>query len=374
MIKTYRCRLTATILKSLLMFALLLVLVLVGVALLVPLSPGLREEMWDTTVQTLVTAGVLAHLWWLLKTVDGDWVQPTISWLLIVYLIVLLSIADEPQEVVVGHTQFIFVLPIFLGGILLCPRCAFIAWAMVSIAISTISVLFLEIFPLLPIAELGVMAMLAWVLGKSIQHALEREAKLDKARLTFIQVAAHELRTPLYAVRNYAAMMNEDNSAKAQRLCYNVRALQSHVDSLLRALEVAAGYTPSVEKFAIRKMLHNKVVRETVASSRVTVDIEPDLVVSTDPRAFATILHHLVDNALKHSDGVVDVGIVRHTKLILTVSGVGINSAGLAPFAVEEVGRGLGLDLYIVQGFVEALEGQITTGDNEVKVILPVGA
>ncbi|MFI6096443.1 sensor histidine kinase [Lentzea sp. NPDC051213] len=170
----------------------------------------------------------------------------------------------------------------------------------------------------------------------------------------FLAEAAHELRTPLATLRLVADAGARD-PAEVRRL---VDRLGYLVTGLLTRARVRGG-TQEIERTPLRlDQLVEQVVDE-LPSGRVTVTAEP-VVVQGDPELLAQAVRNLVDNALVHGGGDVEVAVsvAPSGGLVSVVDG----GAGLGR---SKSGTGHGIGLAIVR-WVAALHGgtvQLTDRD-----------
>jgi two-component system, OmpR family, sensor kinase len=211
----------------------------------------------------------------------------------------------------------------------------------------------------------------------SINRLLERiDAMMDQQR-SFVADAAHELRTPITAISLQAENLSQLELPPESR--DRLSALQNgarRTAHLLEQLLALARYdmaSPPQAPITSLDCCAKEVVADfmSVASDR-GVDlgfaiIEP-LLVRGEPATLSSVVHNLIDNALRHTPqgGRVDIGIYREAeRVILQVedTGAGIPASDLErvfePFVrgSRPAGEGTGLGLSIVKRIVERLKG-----------------
>jgi signal transduction histidine kinase len=213
---------------------------------------------------------------------------------------------------------------------------------------------------------------------------ITRIKQADEAKTLFLATASHELKTPLTVIRGFSQMlllpepqMSDDERAAALRaIDLRARQLTAIVDRLLLSSRIEAGrvdLTPEVTDAV-------PIVDELVASLRAATERDISLAVDddlpalwVDSQAFATVVDHLLDNAVKYSPGggPVTVGL-RATDDAVEVSvadeGVGMTLEQAAhcfdrfwQAELTDIRRfgGTGIGLYIVRSLVEAMGGRI---------------
>ncbi len=147
--------------------------------------------------------------------------------------------------------------------------------------------------------------------GQAVNRLLERvQSALLKER-TLTADAAHELRTPLAALRAQAqvALRARDDAERSESL----QALIGGVDRATRLVETVLALArldaqapdrATVKELPLRPMVSD-VVRGLVASARgsareIEVDV-PDVMVLGDPDALPLAIRNLCENALRHA-------------------------------------------------------------------------
>lgn len=210
-----------------------------------------------------------------------------------------------------------------------------------------------------------------------------REA--DDAKTTFLATTSHELRTPLAIIGGFTEMLvhyDLDEATRATALdtiLKQTRQLTRMVEGLLQ--------TSQLERRGVR--LHPQlldpgaVVAERVDELRRTFDREirltarADLVAWADPLALATVVDHLVENAIKYSPGGGPVEVVvapdgqagDRVRLTVTDDGIGMDAATAARcferFWQAEQGDdrrfpGTGVGLYLTRSLVEGMGGVVS--------------
>lgn len=236
----------------------------------------------------------------------------------------------------------------------------------------------------------GVVAV-AMVRGERAKRRILEEANkqlklVEEAKSDFVDMVAHQLRSPLGGIRASASMLEEgdfgslpDSARKSVKLIKDSASrLLTLADTYLDASRLEVGKFESVRTtLDVRGEIARILDEMSMAASAKKVELVRDVPASF-PSALSVdgeVLHHalfnLVDNAIKYTDkGRVTVAVRYGKDLVIEVSDTGM---GLT----EEERRGLfnkfhrgrsghahtvdgtGLGLYIVKRLVEAAGGSI---------------
>ena len=206
----------------------------------------------------------------------------------------------------------------------------------------------------------------------------------DEAKTLFLATASHELRTPLTVIGGFAELLltsetmdDETRTLALKAVKARVDQLASIVDRLLLSSRIEAGRaTVRPEPTDIVPLLRERAASlEQATGRRVTVqvagsDLPP---AAADPVAVATVIDHLLDNAVKYSpDGqVVSIeGWCDGDTVAFDVvdHGIGMSTSERArcfdKFWQAETtdGRrfgGTGIGLYVVRALVESMNGTV---------------
>ncbi len=228
---------------------------------------------------------------------------------------------------------------------------------------------------------------LARRLARAVAHArLFREARAAaEARDQVLAVVAHDLRSPLCALRLDAELLDEKLSPTSPlplvgRALTRMRDTTARMDGLIADLLDVSRLDrgPLALELAERDVATcvadaAETLRSYVASHDLTLDVVPapePLCAPVDEARLSQVVSNLVGNAVKFTpaDGRVTVSCARDGEEIrITVSDTGV---GIAPEQLPHVfgafwqarhadRRGLGLGLAIARGIVEAHGGRI---------------
>ena len=201
------------------------------------------------------------------------------------------------------------------------------------------------------------------------------ERQMDALKSDFVAVIGHELRTPITVVKGYLkSLVRRGASMTEERRAQALTAVESNVDRLERLIEDLL-FISAIEQRSgpldLRPTELGALLRER-AGPRVVVRTPPEPVhVEVDEARVAQVVHHLLDNALKYSEGDVAVELADAGDVVevaVVDSGPGIFS-GDVPHLFERFRQldgtstrghgGVGIGLYICRRVVESMGGRI---------------
>lgn len=227
--------------------------------------------------------------------------------------------------------------------------------------------------------------------NRKLREANERLEKNNKAQTEFINIAAHELRTPTQSIIGYCEMLEifpERSKQYLDRLTRNADRLYTLTSDLLDATRIDIGIlnlnnvdfnlTDTIREVAddISKKLY--LVNKNADVDKIEPNIQLPLpshpiVVHADKDRIAQVLYNLLDNAIRFTkSGTITVSTRLCSGNLVKVS-VKDNGKGIDPeihpklfhkFATKS-DRGVGLGLFISKSIVEAQGGSILGKNNK---------
>ncbi len=223
------------------------------------------------------------------------------------------------------------------------------------------------------------------VLAREREQLVVELRNAVRARDEFLQIASHELKTPLTplvlqletlgrALGN-AGVQNEQLSEKLARATRQTLRLSRLIESLLDVSRITAGrFELELEPLELAGLVQDVVERFRAearkAGSEIVANAEPPIVGRWDRQRLEQILSNLLSNAIKYGGGkpiVVDTSVANGTvRIAVKDQGIGIARDALGRiFARFERAvsmrnfSGLGLGLFIARQFAEAHGGTI---------------
>jgi signal transduction histidine kinase len=222
-------------------------------------------------------------------------------------------------------------------------------------------------------------------------------ARLDRDRSDLVATIAHELRSPLTGVKGFVhALLNRwdklsDDQKKLMLTTVSVDSdrLSRLIAELLDVARLDTGRLQLYPRPSDLAVLTGRVIDSVGTSTGrlLVLEAAPDLPpVAVDPDKFTQVVTNLVENAVRHGEGTVLVGLVRDgagVRLTVQDEGEGI-AAELRGRVFTKFWRGgssagSGLGLYLVNGLVKAHGGTVSIDDApgggaRIAVHLPTGS
>jgi signal transduction histidine kinase len=227
---------------------------------------------------------------------------------------------------------------------------------------------------------------------RSIRELLAQAQESSRAKSEFLNMAAHELRTPLAVLVGYMSMLADgtfgeltaDWQRVLQILTQKGDELNRIVDSLLTAARIEAGTMSSrLVEYDLREVARQALRKATPQAELLDAELHLDLpdqplFVQADPGHLSRIVDNLVNNALAYSRGRPWVRLAarggEHAMLTVEDHGVGIPPDAHERIfdrfvrldsAEEPLQPGTGLGLYISRELARRQGGELEVVDSQ---------
>ena len=224
----------------------------------------------------------------------------------------------------------------------------------------------------------------------------------DKAMKEFINIAAHELRTPIQPILGLSEMLNYDTSTDPQQhrklvdvIIRNAHKLENLAEDILDVTRIESGHLQlSMEKVDLYELVESVVhdfQRFLPAGGKITMNFQKlsddrhddqdhhgtsHLSVRGDPGRIAQVLSNLLRNALKFTkEGTISVRVGKNDSSSYSEAVVSISDSGqgidpeviykLFEKFVSKSERGTGLGLFISKSIIETHGGKIWGENNK---------
>ncbi|MEI6022714.1 MAG: ATP-binding protein [bacterium] len=219
-----------------------------------------------------------------------------------------------------------------------------------------------------------------------LANANEKLKSLDKLKSEFLSLAAHQLRSPLTAIKGYSSMLDEGSYGKlaegqdeaVRRIYASAQGLINIVEDLLNISKIEQGgmvysFSP-IELGTIVTAVFNEMqipAQNKSLELRLDMSKTDKFMVVADATKIRQIVLNLIDNAIKYTPkGFVAVHLTKKAdKVVFAVSDSGV---GISPetkdklfqkFSRGEGGKlntgGSGLGLYLAKQIAAAHKGDV---------------
>ena len=199
---------------------------------------------------------------------------------------------------------------------------------------------------------------------------------------------SHDLRTPLTAICGYLDLLeNEEKSANTERY---IRVIRNRVDLLTQLTEELFRYSVIVsteDDITREPVVINHVLEESIASFYTALserNITPNIQIpeekvfrTLDRSALTRVFSNLINNAIKYSDGDLDItlsetGTVTFTNTASKLDEVQVGRLFDRFYTVEAARKSTGLGLAIARTLIEQMDGTISAQYENNKLIINI--
>jgi signal transduction histidine kinase len=218
----------------------------------------------------------------------------------------------------------------------------------------------------------------------------ERLQEVDKAKDEFINIAAHELRTPIQPIIGLSDVLHSKIKDFEQRefldiIIRNARRLQQLTEDVLDVTRIESrNLKLRKERVSLNEIIlntisdyRNQIVKEnknnTLKLEFVNLtDKSKDIIIEADKSRISQVISNLLSNAIKFTnEGTIIVSTERNANDVLVSirdTGTGIDSDVLPQLFTKFTTKsttGTGLGLFISKSIVEAHDGRIWAENNK---------
>ena len=219
---------------------------------------------------------------------------------------------------------------------------------------------------------------LAAELNRQLQLLREQRRKYlngDRELKEAITNISHDLRTPLTAVCGYLELLEQEE--KSENAARYLSLIENRTEALKHLTEELFRYSVIVatdSELYLENLDVNRVLEESIASFYVaftergitpTIHLsEKKLMRNLDWSALSRVFGNVLNNALKYSDGDLDITLLHSGEIIFTNSAEALNEVQVGKlfdrfFTVETARNSTGLGLAISKTLVERMGGEI---------------
>jgi signal transduction histidine kinase len=209
-------------------------------------------------------------------------------------------------------------------------------------------------------------------------------ARLDRDRSDLVATVAHELRSPLTGVKGFVGTLlnkwerlnDEQKKLMLTTVHSDSERLSRLITELLDVARIDTGRLPLYPRDVDTQTLVERCVESVRAGTTRTIESaydEPVPQVFADPDKLSQVVTNVVDNAIRHGEGIVHVQVGAITEpfagVLIRVDDEGegiaesIRSRVFTKFWKHGVRGGTGLGMYIVNGLVRVHGGEVRITD-----------
>lgn len=220
---------------------------------------------------------------------------------------------------------------------------------------------------------------LAETMTVNLRLSQQRLRATNEALRGFIDVAAHDLRTPLVSIAGFSAMLNDNEmfltEDERQRAFGSIERQADHMGLLIEDLLTMSsidggGLQPRPQIVLVADVVADSVDAAGHQVATIGVECDPDLKAFVDPHHLRRILDNYVHNALKYGAAPIRITARRtgdQVEVRVSDEGPGVPATFVgrlfdkfsrAETPETNTQRGTGLGLSIVRGLAEVNGGQ----------------
>jgi two-component system sensor histidine kinase VicK len=220
--------------------------------------------------------------------------------------------------------------------------------------------------------------------NKNLLYSYQKLEEHDAMEKEFVNLAAHELRTPSQSIIGYSEMLRdspERNKRYEEAILRNAERLHSLVTNMLSIARIES-QTMKLNKtnFDLNTKIENVINDvsqqfELRAEDKVRIDFKPcnKINIFADKEKIFQVFANLLSNALKFTNkGVINISVRRNEEADKAIATITDSGSGIDPDIIAHLfskfktksEKGLGLGLYISKSIVDAHHGKIEAYNN----------
>ena len=187
---------------------------------------------------------------------------------------------------------------------------------------------------------------------------------------------SHDLRTPLTAICGYLDLLEQEETSEA---------VERYIEVIRNRAEILTQLTEELFRYSVILSSETNMVREPIAINGVLEEsiaafytalnernITPNIQIpenkvirNLDRSALSRVVSNLLNNAMKYSDGDLDITLSEEGEIIFTNTASGLNEVQIGKlfdrfYTVEAARKSTGLGLGIARTLIEQMNGTIS--------------
>lgn len=220
-------------------------------------------------------------------------------------------------------------------------------------------------------------------LATKLNDSIEEQRKMyllyyqgDREMKTAITNISHDLRTPLTAISGYLELLKDEEKSEAvERYLNIIEERTSHMKKLTEEMFEYSVITSRendeliLEDVNLNKMLEDCIMNYYAVLSEKQINLSVDITENKIVRKLnksqtERVFSNLVSNALKYSDGDLNISMDDSGEIIFSNRAAGLSQVSVERlfgrfYTVENARNSTGLGLSIAKNFVERMNGEI---------------
>ena len=195
---------------------------------------------------------------------------------------------------------------------------------------------------------------------------------------------SHDLRTPLTAISGYLDLL--DREEKSENVCRYIEVIQNRIEIMKQLTEelfrysviTSPDYAAPTELLPVNNILEESILgfyaalqeRKTTPNVRMP---ENKVMRKVNRAALSRVFSNLLNNAIKYSDGDLDITLTDHGKIIFSNTASDLNEVQVERlfdrfYTVETARKSTGIGLSIARILIEQMNGSITASYEDCKL------
>ena len=194
------------------------------------------------------------------------------------------------------------------------------------------------------VLEVAEVATAFGAMGAALRRSIAQQAELEQERRLFISAVAHDLHTPLFALRGYLEGLEKGVAATPEKVAYYVRGCQEKATALERLIADLFAYArveyleeaPRREPLDLGEVLQRTAegLQPLAEDKGVALELDGSPEPSPlrgDAHLLARAVENLLDNALRHTPPGGNIRVAWAREGVRLVFSVADSGPGIAP-------------------------------------------
>lgn len=199
---------------------------------------------------------------------------------------------------------------------------------------------------------------------------------------------SHDLRTPLTAIFGYLDLLEQED--KSEETCRYINIIRNRAEILKQLTEELFKYSVIVsaeDDLKTEPVVINNVLEESIAAFYTAlrkhgiipnISITDDEIIrNVDRAALSRVFSNLINNAIKYSDGDLDIVLWANGEITFSNTASGLNKVQVGKlfdrfYTVEAARNSTGLGLTIARTLIEQMNGTISVKYENNRLIISI--